>query len=121
MKLKQFEEIRVNERLLNQQMEDTIYEERKLRSFQEEAEDFSYQTNQIFDSMLGQFKGNQFTWYLEEQQETMRYRYNLIQDALEEELQLHKEQQQAIEDKQSDLAFDRLRLQTQENDLEVQQ
>jgi len=119
MRSGQLEEIQVKERLLEQQLEDTAYEEKKLRRLQEEDEEFFYQTNQVFDGLLEQFNQNQFAWYLEDQREGLKYDYYTIQDAVEEELQLHKQQQQSFEDQQSDLAFERLHLQNKKDRPEV--
>lgn len=119
MRSEQLEEIQVKERLLDQQLEDTAYEEKKLRRLQEEDEEFFYQTNQMFDGLLEQFNQNQFAWYLEDQQDGLKYDHASIQDAVEEELQLHKQRQQTFEDQQSDLAFERLRLQSQADRSEV--
>lgn len=119
MKSEQLEEIQAKERLLDQQLEDAVYEEKKLRRLQEEDEEFFYQMNQVFDGLLEQFNHNQFAWYLEDQQEGLNYDHATIQDAVEEELQLYKQQQQTFEEQQSDLAFERLHLQNQEDRSEV--
>lgn len=120
MRSEQLEDIQARERLLNQQLEDTAFEAKKLRGLQEEEEEFFYQTGQVFDGLLEQFSKNQFSWYLEDQLEGLKYDHRTIQDAVEEEVQLYKQQQRSIEEKQSDLAFERLELQNSEERLEAQ-
>lgn len=113
MRSDQLEEIQAKEQLLDQQLEDVAYEEKKLRRLQEEEEAFFHHTNHAFDGLVEQFNQNQFAWYLGDQQEGLKYDYATIQDAIEEERQLRKQQYQALEDKQSNLAFERVRLQSQ--------
>lgn len=120
MKTEQLEEIQVKERLLDLQLEDVAYEEKRLRLLQEDEKEFFYQTAQVFDGLLEQFSKNQFSWYLEDQLEGLKYDHRTIQDAVEEEVQLYKQQQRSIEEKQSDLAFERLELQNSEERLEAQ-
>lgn len=120
MDLNRLEDIQAKERLLDQQLEDHVHEERKLIRLHEENEEFFYQTNQVFDGLLEQFNQNKFAWFLEDQQEGLKHNHFAIQFAFDEELQKHRQQQRSMEEKQSDLAFERLYLQEQEDRSEVQ-
>lgn len=81
MKNDSLEHIQSQERLLDQQLEESVYEEKKLRHLQEENEEFFFKTNQVFDGVLEQFSQNQFAWYLEDQLAGLRHDHQRLQFA----------------------------------------